>query len=174
MAKDARLLAAELLGADSGRYRHSAAVADQAAQLAPNLAVAEADQLVAAAWLHDIGYAGQLQVCGFHPLDGARFLRGRDEDALARLVAHHTGSRFEAANRGLLDQLSEYPLPPGHLADALSYCDMTSGPDGQRVTLDERVREIVSRYGSEHLVTRSILAARPALEAAARRATHVA
>ena len=29
---------------------------------------------MAAAWLHDIGYAEELLDTGFHPLDGARFL----------------------------------------------------------------------------------------------------
>ena len=33
------------------------------------------DDLVAAAWLHDIGYAPELVETGFHPLDGARYLR---------------------------------------------------------------------------------------------------
>lgn len=170
--EDARLLAAGLLGMESRRYQHSAAVAEQAAALGSKLSPTEAGQLVAAAWLHDIGYAKSLQASGFHPLDGARFLRTRGEEALARLVAHHTGSRYEAKNRGLLTDLGGFPPPPGHLADALAYCDLTSGPTGERVTLDERLREISVRYGPAHLVTRSIQAARPELEAAARRATH--
>jgi hypothetical protein len=32
--------------------------------------------LVAAAWVHDIGYAPELLATGFHPLDGARYLTG--------------------------------------------------------------------------------------------------
>jgi HD superfamily phosphodiesterase len=33
------------------------------------------DLLEAAAWLHDIGYSPEIAVSGFHPLDGARYLR---------------------------------------------------------------------------------------------------
>ena len=31
--------------------------------------------MTAAAWLHDIGYAPAVDDTGFHPLDGARYLR---------------------------------------------------------------------------------------------------
>jgi hypothetical protein len=45
--------------------------------------------LVAAAWLHDIGYAPGLAETGFHPLDGARWLRTAGfGDRLAGLVAY--------------------------------------------------------------------------------------
>ena len=56
------------------RWQHVQAVAAQAAWLAVIPSVA-GDALVAAAWLHDIGYAPDLVDVGFHPIDGARFLR---------------------------------------------------------------------------------------------------
>ncbi len=43
-------------------WRHPLALSDEA--------------LVAAAWLHDIGYAPEVTDTGFHPLDGARYLVG--------------------------------------------------------------------------------------------------
>jgi hypothetical protein len=44
--------------------------------------------MVMAAWLHDIGYAPELAVTGFHPLDGARFLRRAGADGqVVSLVA---------------------------------------------------------------------------------------
>ena len=61
---------------------------ERARGLAPVLG-ADADLLEAAAWLHDIGYAPSLVATGFHPLDGARYLRDTQHaDAmLCRLVA---------------------------------------------------------------------------------------
>lgn len=41
------------------------------------------DLLVAAAWLHDIGYAPELRDTGFHPLDGARHLEALGAPARA-------------------------------------------------------------------------------------------
>lgn len=62
----------------------------------------EASLLTAAAILHDIGYTPRLTVTGFHPLDGARFLRdecGADK-RLTRLVTNHSFARLEAEERG--------------------------------------------------------------------------
>ena len=56
------------------RWKHSLGVADRARTIAPTLG-ADAELLEAAAVLHDIGYAPDLAKTGFHPLDGARYLR---------------------------------------------------------------------------------------------------
>src|SRR5580693_4887911 len=56
------------------RWSHSRGVAARARTLAPILGP-DASLLTAAAWLHDIGYAPALAETGFHPLDGARYLR---------------------------------------------------------------------------------------------------
>ena len=55
------------------RWRHVRSVARRARWVAKELSLS--DDLVAAAWLHDIGYAPELVETGFHPLDGARYLR---------------------------------------------------------------------------------------------------
>ena len=50
-----------------------------------------------------------LKETGFHPLDGARFLRStRWEPAVCDLVAHHSGNRFVATVRGLSGELAEF------------------------------------------------------------------
>jgi HD superfamily phosphodiesterase len=68
------------------------AVAARATELARTVDKADRDLLVAAAWVHDIGYAPPLAVTGFHPLDGARHLdRSGFLARLAALVAHHSG-----------------------------------------------------------------------------------
>jgi hypothetical protein len=111
-----------------------------------------------AAWLHDIGYAPDLVTSGFHPLDGARFLRrsGLDERVVS-LVAYHSCARIEADIRGVGGELaSEFDLADQPLADALLYCDMTTGPDGDYVRPADRLVEIRGRYGPDHEVTRFV------------------
>jgi hypothetical protein len=62
-----------------------------------------------------------------------------------------------------VEQLAEFLQEWSPTADALTYCDMTTGPTGGRVSLDVRVREICQRYGHDHVVARTILEARPCL-----------
>ena len=150
------------------RWAHTQGVAARAVSLAPILG-AEADLLTAAAWLHDIGYSPALVDTGSHALDGARYLRDvhRADDTIARLVAHHTCAEYEAAERGLLDVLNaEFDKERPELVEALTYCDMTTSPDGLPVEAQARLLEIHSRYGPEHLVSRSITKATPCITAA--------
>jgi len=127
---------------------------------------AEASRLVAAAWLHDIGYADSLAKTGFHPLDGARFLRDEGHEEVALLVAHHSGARNEASLRGFDHYLDEFPFADSELDQALTYCDLTTGPDGRRVTLEWRVEEIQRRYGQDHVVAQAIRIGTPEFEIA--------
>ena len=141
------------------RWRHVQAVAAKAENLRPVMAD-DADLLVASAWLHDIGYSSSVQDTGFHPLDGARYLKRMGaEDRLCRLVANHSGASHEAMLRGLAGELAEFPDERSLARDALWYCDMTTSPVGRPVTFDERLTEIKSRYGDEHPVPRGITAA---------------
>ncbi len=120
--------------------------------------------LICAAWLHDIGYAPPLAKTGLHALDGARYLRdaARAENRLCRLIAHHSGAIFEARNRGLADDLMiEFPPVEGIAADGLTFCDMTTSPDGGLIDAESRLDEIISRYGEDDIVATSIREARP-------------
>jgi hypothetical protein len=147
------------------RWAHSQGVAAQAARLAPILGK-DAGLVEAAAWLHDIGYSPAVAGTGFHPLDGARYLRD-DEGADARLcnlVAYHSCALIEAEERGLDRELtSEFTPEADELVDALLYSDMTTTPDGHRTTARQRLTEILSRYGPDHIVTRSITRATPVI-----------
>lgn len=168
-AESARELARSLL-ADPlpRRWAHTQGVAARAEDLAPVFG-SSADLLEAAAWLHDIGYSPALAVVGFHPLDGARYLRDVHvaDPVLSRLVAHHSCACVEAGERGLADVLAaEFPPDDDGLTDALIYCDMTTDPDGARVTFEERLAEIVSRYGDGDIVIRSMQKAAPAIRRA--------
>ncbi|HEU5161341.1 MAG TPA: HD domain-containing protein [Streptosporangiaceae bacterium] len=164
---------AESLLADAlpRRWRHSQGVARTARSLAGVLGD-RADLLEAAAWLHDIGYSPSLDVTGFHPLDGARYLRDvlRVDMEICRLVAHHSCAILEAEQRGLAAELAaEFPMPDASLWDALTYCDVTTSPDGRPVTVTGRIAEIRQRYGAGHLVTEFIGRAEPHMIGAVRR-----
>jgi hypothetical protein len=145
------------------RWAHVQGVATRARSLTPAFA-ADKELLEAAAWLHDIGYLPELAQTGLHALDGARNLRDVQHapPMLCRLVAHHSCAVIEAEERDLADVLRrEFELPPQPLADALTFCDMTITPDGEPTNVDRRLAEILRRYGSEHLVSRSIRRATP-------------
>ena len=52
------------------------------------------------------------------------------------------------------------------LVDCLTYCDVTTGPDGEVVTLEKRLQEIEERYFPQDVVSRAIRRATPALRSA--------
>lgn len=146
----ARNVAGLLLTHDRERLRHSAAVAARAAFLAQSVDDREAALLIASAWLHDVGYAADLEDSGFHPLDGARHLRSTGWDSvLCGLVAHHSGSRFVAHVKGLDDALAEFEYTEDPVSDALTIADQTVGPNGRPFTLEARMREMLQRHGPE-------------------------
>jgi hypothetical protein len=154
----------------SDRWPHVRGVAAWAEEVSKRLDVVSAD-LLAAAWLHDIGYAPDLVVTGFHPLDGARYLR--DEGfgrRVAGLVAHHSYARIEAGLRGLGAVLdAEFPREDSLSADVLCYCDMTTSPDGDRVDVTDRLAEIRTRYGLRDVVTQFVDRAETEIVATVRR-----
>ncbi|WP_332261510.1 HD domain-containing protein [Micromonospora chokoriensis] len=147
------------------------AVAAKAGRIAP-LAEADVEVAVAAAWLHDIGYAPDIVNTGMHALDGARWLlREGFSSRVAGLVAHHSCASYEADERGLAEVLSsEFMREESPTSDVLWFADMTTGPDGQDLTVKERLAEIRERYGPEDLVSRFWARAEPALTDAVRRA----
>ncbi len=171
-----RIASAELEIQLPRRWAHTQGVARAAAELASRLGC-DRDLLVGSAVLHDVGYAPRLAATGFHPLDGARFLRDehRIDTRVVRLVANHTFALLEAEERGLREQLeSEFPtLEDELLVDALAYCDLTTTPDGGPTTPADRVAEIVSRYGPDSIVGRFIRRAEPEILAVGRRIDNV-
>ena len=162
--------AGRVLDQTGDRWRHVVAVAERAESIAGAVPAQDRDLLVAAAWLHDIGYG--LVDSGLHSLDGARHLRSLGTaDRLCRLVAHHTAAIVEAEARGLAGELAaEFQPEYSLVADALTYADLTVGPQGQPMTVEDRLAEILRRYPPDHVVHQSILRARPGLTATAARA----
>lgn len=152
------------------RRAHSLEVGRKAAAHVIAVAPRLRADLVAAATLHDIGYGHP--ATGFHPLDGAHFLRGIGfSPVVCHLVAYHSASTLEAEVRGIAQSAYEpFALdddPDLAAASAvLWWADMTTGPTGNTVAVEDRLVEIESRYGAGDPVTEFIGRAREVLLAA--------
>jgi hypothetical protein len=136
--------ATSLLSPLGSRRLHVQRVVKRAYWIGQTFDGADRISLLAAAYLHDIGYAPSLRMTGFHPLDGALYLRSFGYERLASIVAHHFAARFEAHLRECDRLLQAFPRERSVVADALTYCDATTGPAGELVSLKERARELVS------------------------------
>ena len=160
----ARDLAEQLLAEPlPRRWAHSQGVGRRAESLADVLGD-DAELLAAAAWVHDVGYAPGLGKTGMHHLDGARYLRdvaGADP-RICSLVAHHTCACIEARNRGLQAELeAEFPPVGDLLDDALTYCDITTTPDGELTVAEDRLTEVLERYGEGTVVFDTVTESSP-------------
>lgn len=166
---EAETLARRLLEASGARWLHVRGVVARTHELAHGHPYR--NNLVAAAWLHDVGYADEVAVTGFHPLDGARYiaLRGFPADVVG-MVAYHSGADVEADERGLSEELQQVDRPERALLDILILADMTTSPTGQRVGVNERIAEILARYDVSHPVHRAVARSQHELRAAAHRA----
>lgn len=161
--RSAQELLSSALSSDERRLRHSNTVGGVALQLQTAGGLLP-DYFADACYLHDIGYAPEATVTGFHTIDGALYLRSAGfSDPLVTLVAYHTGAEFEARERGLAADLGDFERPDQDLIDAITLCDLTTGPDGERVSPVARIDEILKRYSDEHPVHRAIRQSRPYL-----------
>lgn len=158
---EAKGLATSLLHDTGTRLDHSSQVAEQAQLAIEMLEEPWKSALLPAAWLHDIGYNKNIGITKFHPLDGARYLR--DEGwplEICRLVAWHTNAEVEAEMRDLGKALTnEFDMPPKEARELLAWADLTSSPTGERCSPQERLDEILERYGSDTVVHRAIVEA---------------
>ena len=146
-----------LAGALPRRWAHSRGVARRAEQIAPAFPAQDREVLVASAWLHDIGYASTVRVTGMHQVDGARFLVVCGVPfRVCALVAHHAGAAAVADLVGLAGELAVFDDERGPVRDALWYCDMTTGPDGQPMTFEERMAELRGRRAADDPVVRAL------------------
>lgn len=136
----ARALAADVLRDDPATLEHSSRAARAAAAAAYRIPSSRAAEVVAAAWLHDLGYAPQLQRTGFHPLDGALFLMSHDwPERIVRLVAHHSLASLEAPFYGVGHHLGVIEEVTGVDADILISADLVSGEGDPAPTIDARL-----------------------------------
>lgn len=166
----ARMLAEVLIGGLGDRWVHTIGVAQRAEELSVTVESAEREVLIVAAWLHDVGYSPALRVTGFHPLDGAMYLHQRGwPNRVCALVGHHSGARFVARALGLDQALSRYPYEQSCVSDALTLADQTTGPQGQGMSIDERMAEMLIRHGDDSVHAKIHHLREPQLRAAAER-----
>ena len=148
MVASAADLTRSVLYFNPDRLAHSQAAARRAELLALAVDRESAPLLVAAAWLHDIGYAPGLRDTGYHPIDGARYLQSLGwPPAICNLVAHHSGARFVATVLQLDRQLDPYPFSQDAISDALTVADQTTGPRGEAMTVEQRMSDMLRRHG---------------------------
>lgn len=164
VAELAQLRAKSALVGLPQRWAHVRGVAAAAEKTAALIETEHAWAIVAAAWLHDVGYAESIRTTGFHPLDGAEYAKEQGFPAIVvSLIAYHTGAMAEAAERSLSVQLSEIAEPPTKLLDVLTFADLTTSPIGEPIGAKDRVQEILSRYEKDDPVYRAVTKSAPRL-----------
>ena len=173
LVTEARALAEDLLGSTVGRWQHSQGVATRATQVSAAVPAPRRPILVAAAWLHDIGYAEPLRRSRFHALDGAWYLQEHGWDLnVAGLVAHHSAAALVAHVLDLDDDMRAFPeslYATGPLADALTCADQTTAPDGSAVDVEQRMADMLRRHGPDSPNARCHTARAQLIRAAVRR-----
>jgi hypothetical protein len=168
----ARSLAGEYLAGLGDRWAHVRAVGEAAENLFHSGVIGET--IAVAAWLHDLGYAEPIAVTGLHALDGAQLVKtlGAPQPVVS-LVAFHSGAEFEAAERGLANEMREFERPSQADLDALTFLDLTVGPSGDTMRVAERLSEILERYAPAHPVHRAVSRSRDFLMESAARGAHI-
>ena len=73
---------------------------------------------------------------------------------------------MEARLRGLADHLARFDRESSDVADALTYCDVTTAPDGSVVGVDDRLADIEDRRDADDLVVVALRVARPEIQRA--------
>lgn len=165
----ARALAAELLGEDPAIHEHSVRAARCAADLARRIPRSRATDVVAAAWLHDIGYAARTRRTGFHPLDGALFLMAADwPERIVRLVAHHSLAVMEAPFYGVGHHLGVIEVVTGVDSDILTTADLLAGSGSPAPSAEGRIEALRLSDAEVGLVPEDVREARYAGLLAAR------
>jgi len=153
------------------RWRHTIGVARRAETVARTVGSgSEGEVLLAAAWLHDIGYAAALCDTGFHPIDGARHLQAAGWPArIAGLVAHHSAAWCVAEVRGLADEIACFPREDSPVSEALIYADQTIGPNGRIMDVEQRLTDMLHRHGPDSPTAAAHARRAPLLRAAVHR-----
>lgn len=167
----ARIEAERLLGPTSDRLLHVAGVARSAERARGAVPAPDHELLITAAWLHDIGYAVEATATGF-TLSTARATCGSSVHRIdcadwLRITADQISRPPPVGWPGALHR--EFPREQSAVADALTYADMTTGPLGQELAVEDRLTEILQRYPVNDVVHQSISRAAPNIVATVRR-----
>ncbi|MCU1641194.1 MAG: hypothetical protein JWN03_1469 [Nocardia sp.] len=157
------------------RRAHTIEVGRKVEQVAGLVPASLREEAIIAAQLHDVGYGHP--VTGFHPIDGARLLKARGySPVVCHLVAFHSAAIVEAEVRKIdLSAFNEFFIDdvPGIdvAGDFVWWADMTTGPTGETLTVDERLADIRVRYSEGSIVRTAIDLSEPLLRGAVQRAS---
>jgi hypothetical protein len=180
LVRDAQTVAQSLLADDQGRLEHVRGAGLVAGMAAGALRVDQPEMVVAAAWLHDIGYAPAIARTGFHPLDGALFLARQGwPDQVVLLVAHHSHAAFLAPYYGVQHHMALLEHVRGLADDIITFSDLRAGPNGWGADPRDRVEDKRRRHANSTVVPvdirearyRMLLTAAARVSAAVNRAT---
>ncbi|MFC9436747.1 HD domain-containing protein [Nocardia sp. NPDC057030] len=157
------------------RRAHSIAVGRRMESVAHLLPEELRQEAITAAYLHDVGY-GHPET-RFHPIDGANLLQSLGySSVVCHVVAFHSASVIEADVRGfdlgVFDRFKVVDVPGIDMVDAFMWwADMTTGPNGETFTVDERLDEILRRYEPGSIVHTAISRAAPLIRSVVQRAS---
>jgi hypothetical protein len=161
LVRDAQTLARTLLADDQRRLAHVRGAGLVAGMAAGALRLDQPEMVVAAAWLHDIGYAAALARTGFHPVDGALFLaREGWPDQVVFLVAHHSHAAVLAPYYGVQPHMALLEHVHGLADDVITFSDLRVGPNGLGADPRDRVNDMRRRHLDRTFVPDSIREAR--------------
>jgi hypothetical protein len=158
-----KLFVEESLAANPRRVLHIMEIARRVRQSGKLLGFSETDLDLSecAALLHDIGYWQPIATTGFHPVDGANFLKEQGQEILADLIIGHSCSPEEGKLMGF-DGIEQSKTLIGKL---ITYWDVQVKQGGEVVSYKERFEDIINRYGVDSIVGRANILAKPRIEA---------
>lgn len=156
---------ASYIAPQTARYAHILGVVNMMQELCQKRSIPkkQTEWLIQSAFLHDIGYSPTLANHQYHPVDGTIFAyeQGFPKPVLAAVLFHSEAMRTRSLSSAIVTLYEKnYPLldkKDQFFIDMITYCDLHCSPHGQRVTLDERVNEVVVRYGADHEVSQQML-----------------
>lgn len=160
----------EYLSPKLNRYHHVLGVVDRMKELIEriNLPYEWKPLLIQTAYLHDVGYCEQLNQYNFHPLDGAIFTQemGFPKPVVSAVLFH--SDAYTSVKHTRPDLLETYSFNQSLLDETdhlfielITYCDIQTSPMGEKITLEERVQDVIRRYGEDHEVSHMMLSSQP-------------
>lgn len=126
------------LGDDVNRFAHSCNCAQLLMDIANKNGIKISVRLVNTVLLHDVGYSSQVTLNEDHNMNG--YLMFKDSNKVyARAILNH-GKNIYDDKSSLIEQYATM---------VVDYCDSHVDYDGKKCTIDERIANIIKRYG-EH------------------------
>lgn len=143
------------------RVSHSKKVAELAKEIASKRKFSqdEIEMVFIAALLHDIGYSDDFKFADFHPVDGYYYLMANGWSRVYQYVAlFHTFSKelAEMSRKDLSTMYKDKVLTEEELEilDIVTEADFMVNGNGNIVSKEERLQDIILRYGENSLLTK--------------------